>query len=175
MQEALLAQDLMVLINDRLISIPKLAENIWDYSWADRLMLPHTLRSPKWYQGNTPGMLKAWKQSKSEENLSVSKNSILYWLKTSQDPKCDFTHDWILSLLALAEEGSKIPVDYTKPLPELAYHVLMASNHAVCVRAVILVIVSLRLWWEEIGPLNSCLYAEWTIKPLICSCMEAKQ
>ena len=34
----------------------------------------------------------------------------------------------VFSLLELAEEGGRIPVDYTLPLVELAQHVLTANN-----------------------------------------------
>jgi hypothetical protein len=83
---------------------------------------------------------------------------LLYDLPNLQ---CTLAHDRIFSLLELAEEGTRIAVDYGMTLVDLVYHVFEVRTGKVCFCEIWSVASSLRVSEEELDPFVPHVYAQW--------------
>ncbi|KAH6613881.1 heterokaryon incompatibility protein-domain-containing protein [Boeremia exigua] len=139
-QEVLLARDPVLVVADHLIALPRFVEYLedrpsesWEMKWR-RYQKVVLRQAPNPSRVEATGVLWAWIHNRIMKN-----NSIMEWLAVMKGLECSILHDRIFSLRELAVEGSRIHVDYSMPLDELAYHVLMATNRNVCLCEVILV------------------------------------
>lgn len=162
MQEVILAQDAVLMVNNRLIPLSTLFNRIMPHPPLQRR--PRSLEYIAAEVG-IPKMLLAWQEARRDRRQGNRKSSLIHWLNISRDTKCKLPHDRVYSILELAAEGADITVDYTVPLVRLAFQVLEASKHKICLCEARFVNYKLQTHSEKLEPSTSCGYAEWDALP----------
>jgi hypothetical protein len=167
-QEVILAKDPVLMIANHLASFPDFVREHRDIQGV-KIQGEDDRETRSWLsQGtmylSTKGVLRAWMRCRDLETYST-KPGITQWLNELQDVSCTLVHDHVFSLLELAEEGGRIPVDYSIPPSELIYRVLKERDHGLCLCEIYLLNHLLRVGDETSDSSNPCIYAQWIPKP----------
>ncbi|KAJ8118085.1 hypothetical protein OPT61_g857 [Boeremia exigua] len=164
-QEVVLAKDPVMMVANQIIPFPEWVHYHWSPSllrkkWRDvRMKLSRQSPPPSGFEAS--GVLWAWMQMRSGLTGDVRESSIINWLYELRKVECGLLQDRIFSLLELTDEGDRIPVDYTMPLVELVYHVLLASKREICLCQVAQFGRFVPFSVEELDPLVPCWYVQW--------------
>jgi hypothetical protein len=165
-QEVTLSKDRSLMIGVPPISFPRIIRANIDSTWVStgrRRDLPRRLSESTLF--DTYGVLQAWIKLGSYRGNKVGQPGITQWLNELRDVKCTLIHDRIFSLLGLAEEGGRVPVDYSIPPGELIYRILEARDHEVCLCEVVLLNHILKVADGTLDTTSPCVYAQWKADP----------
>lgn len=167
-QEVLLAKDPNLFVADQLISLRHLTRRIRKANTAplSRLGIPLSLKSSLPDEISAPGVLWAYMQ---HGQSIVREKDVFAWLHALQEVTSDLPHDRIYSLLALAEAGNQITVDYSTSFVELSSQVLMADSKERCLCEVQLVAECLQRGAEKFQPSDACADVQWKETTDSCS------
>ncbi|KAJ4374639.1 hypothetical protein N0V86_007512 [Didymella sp. IMI 355093] len=170
-QEVLLARLPVLMIADRLVPFRGLVKRYhcgdwWVYRKAAiwrRCRFKLLRQSPDRCYADSSGVLRAEAARfyRTTNDVPEPPRNIAMLLSDLHDLQCTLAHDRIFSLLELAEEGTRIAVDYGMTLVDLVYHVFEARTDKVCFCEIWVVASLLRLSEEEFDPSVPHVYAQW--------------
>lgn len=167
-QEVILAKDPVLMIANHLASFPDFVRDHIDVEGV-KIQGEDDQENRSWLSQDTmylstKGVLRAWMRCRDLKRYSINPG-ITQWLNELRDVNCTLIHDRIFSLLEMAKEGGRIPVDYSIPPSELIYSVLKIRDHGVCLCEILLLNHLLGVGDETIDTSNPCVYAQWIRHP----------
>jgi hypothetical protein len=163
-QEVILAKDPVLMIANHLASFPDFVREHIDIQGV-KIQGEGDRETRSWLSQDTmylstKGVLRAWMRCRDLETYST-KPGITQWLNELRDVSCTLVHDRIFSLLEMAEEGGRIPVDYSMSTSELIHRILKVRDHGVCLCEIHLLNRLLKVEHETLDTSKPCVYAQW--------------
>ena len=165
----MLAHEPLMMLGDRLVSLPIFlrfyVRNPGKHRLATKLrrlrtnLLRQTPDLGYWHQsGILEGVIERVLDPGTHND--AEQPDILEWLCGLYDMQCELAHDRIYSLLELAKDGSRIPVDYAMPLPELVHHILTTIDRETCVCELQRILYQLDINEIAADRMTACVYVE---------------
>lgn len=161
-QEVFLAKDPFLLVASCLVSFPHFfayyIDNV-EAKWkATRRKIMTQTQNINLYRSR--GVLWAYYRDKWSP-VKRRRDEVVDLLDDLRGVKCTLPHDQVFSLLELAADGDRIPVEYDMSLIDLVFHVFKADEQPRCLCEIVRVCELLNV---EIEPTNESVpvvYAQW--------------